>query len=214
MPATISLYSWVLKSYRCWSADPMKVLTAAQVNYSFHILAVGRNGARGGSVYPHVIFQPTSLAKSFHARYILCTTHALVDPRLRAIIRVTAEYHLCACAIISRRVERNTCLGINVFVLHVFFPRANRTISDRRYRFAGCLCRIEFVPSSFYDKCHIVCNTGIVESLVDSAADKSEAARHAVVKALVDIGRNKHVTVLGICHSYLKKHNKVIDGVV
>ena len=35
----------------------------AQVNYSFHILAVGRNGARGGSVYPvpnvypHVIFQ-------------------------------------------------------------------------------------------------------------------------------------------------------------
>lgn len=48
-----------------------------------------------------------------------------------------------------------------------------------------------------------------MESLVDSAADKSEAAQRAVVKALVDIGRKKHVTVLGICHSYLKKHNKV-----
>ena len=34
------------------SADPVKVLMAAHVNYSFHILAVGRNGARGGSVYP------------------------------------------------------------------------------------------------------------------------------------------------------------------
>ena len=48
-----------------------------------------------------------------------------------------------------------------------------------------------------------------MESLVDSAADKSESAQRAVVKALVDIGRKKHVTVLGICHSYLKKHNKV-----
>ena len=51
--------------------------------------------------------------------------------------------------------------------------------------------------------------TGIVEALVDSAADKSEATRQAVVKALVDIGRKKHETVLGICHSYLKKHSKV-----
>ena len=51
---------------------------------------------------------------------------------------------------------------------------------------------------------------GIVESLVDSAADKSETSRHAVVKALVDIGRKKHVIVLGICHSYLKKHSKVM----
>lgn len=48
-----------------------------------------------------------------------------------------------------------------------------------------------------------------MEALVDSAADKSEAARHAVAKALVDIGRKKHDTVLGICHSYLKKHSKV-----
>ena len=58
----------------------MKVLTAAQVNYSFHILAVGRNGARGGSVYPHVIFQPrptTSLAKSPpHNYFTLLRTHA------------------------------------------------------------------------------------------------------------------------------------------
>ena len=44
---------------------------------------------------------------------------------------------------------------------------------------------------------------------MDSAADKSETTRHAVVKALVDIGRKKHKTVLGICHSYLKKHSKV-----
>ena len=51
--------------------------------------------------------------------------------------------------------------------------------------------------------------TGIVEALVDSAADKSEATRQAVVKALVDIGRKKHGTVLEICHSYLKKHSKV-----
>jgi hypothetical protein len=50
---------------------------------------------------------------------------------------------------------------------------------------------------------------GIVEALVDSAADKSEATRQAVVKALVDIGRKKHATVLGICHSYLKKHSKL-----
>ena len=34
------------------SADPVKVLMAAYVNYSFHILAVGTNGVRGGSVYP------------------------------------------------------------------------------------------------------------------------------------------------------------------
>ena len=41
------------------SADPVKVLTAAQVNYSFHILAVGRNGARGGSVYTYVRTYPS-----------------------------------------------------------------------------------------------------------------------------------------------------------
>ena len=51
--------------------------------------------------------------------------------------------------------------------------------------------------------------TGIVEALVDSAADKSEATRQAVAKALVDIGRKKHEIVLAICHSYLKKHSKV-----
>ena len=50
---------------------------------------------------------------------------------------------------------------------------------------------------------------GIVEALVDSASDKSEATRHAVFKALVDIGRKKHTTVLKICHSYLKKHGRV-----
>jgi hypothetical protein len=50
---------------------------------------------------------------------------------------------------------------------------------------------------------------GIVEALVDSAADKSDAPRQAVAKALVDIGRKKHATVLGICHSYLKKHSKL-----
>jgi hypothetical protein len=33
-----------------------------------------------------------------------------------------------------------------------------------------------------------------------------------VVKALVDIGRKKHNTVLGICHSYLKKHSKLPRG--
>ena len=52
---------------------------------------------------------------------------------------------------------------------------------------------------------------GIVESLVDSASDKSDTTRHAVVKALVDIGRRKHTTVLRICHSYLKKHSKVSE---
>lgn len=50
---------------------------------------------------------------------------------------------------------------------------------------------------------------GIVEALVDSASDKSEVTRHAVFKALVDIGRKKHTTVLKISHSYLKKHGKV-----
>ena len=54
-----------------------------------------------------------------------------------------------------------------------------------------------------------MCYAGIVEALVDSAADKSETTRHAVLKALVDIGRKKHNTVLAICHSYLKKHSKV-----
>ena len=44
---------------------------------------------------------------------------------------------------------------------------------------------------------------------MDSAADKSDAARQAVVKAVVDIGRKKHEVVLGLCHSYLKKHTKV-----
>ena len=57
------------------SADPVKVLTAAQVNYSFHILAVGRNGARGGS--PHVIFQPRPSTKSPpHNYFTLLRTHA------------------------------------------------------------------------------------------------------------------------------------------
>ena len=59
------------------SADPVKVLTAAQVNYSFHILAVGRNGhaeaASTHNVYPHVIFQPKlseiAPAQLFHAIY-------------------------------------------------------------------------------------------------------------------------------------------------
>ena len=50
---------------------------------------------------------------------------------------------------------------------------------------------------------------GIVDSLVDSAADKSEVTRRAVFKALVDIGRKKYTTVLKLCHSYLKKHGKV-----
>lgn len=50
---------------------------------------------------------------------------------------------------------------------------------------------------------------GIVEALVDSASDKSETTRAAVFKAVVDIGRKKHSTVLRICHSYLKKHGKV-----
>lgn len=44
---------------------------------------------------------------------------------------------------------------------------------------------------------------------MDSASDKSETTRAAVFKAVVDIGRKKHSTVLRICHSYLKKHGKV-----
>ena len=44
---------------------------------------------------------------------------------------------------------------------------------------------------------------------MDSAADKSDTARQAVAKALVDIGRKKHEVVLASCHSYLKKHSKV-----
>ena len=64
---------------------------------------------------------------------------------------------------------------------------------------------------------HILRVAGIVEALVDSAADKSETTRRAVHKALVDIGRKKHHTVLGICHSYLKKHGKVrkfVEGIL
>ena len=50
---------------------------------------------------------------------------------------------------------------------------------------------------------------GIIEALVDAAYEKDDAARTAIFKSVVDIGRRKHVVVLTICHGYLQKHSKV-----
>ena len=51
--------------------------------------------------------------------------------------------------------------------------------------------------------------TGLVEALVDSAADGDFDVRGAIFKSVVDIGRRKHGQVLEILHDYLSKHKKV-----
>ena len=65
------------------SADPVKVLTAAHVNYSFHILAVGRNGAR---VYPtsRKYFSPRNRPRTIINYFTLLLTHARGRPGFRA----------------------------------------------------------------------------------------------------------------------------------
>ncbi len=50
---------------------------------------------------------------------------------------------------------------------------------------------------------------GIIDSLIQSANDKSEEAQDAIFKSLVDIGRKKFSLVLGILHGFLLKHSKV-----
>ena len=52
------------------SADLVKVLTAAQVNYSFHILAKrGARRQRLPNVYPHVIFHSRNRPRTIISRY-------------------------------------------------------------------------------------------------------------------------------------------------
>lgn len=51
--------------------------------------------------------------------------------------------------------------------------------------------------------------TGLIEALVDSAADREESVRDSIFKSIVDIGRKKHAQVLDVMQSYLSKHNKV-----
>ena len=70
------------------SADPVKVLTAAQVNYSFHILAVGRNGARGGAGSVYVPSRDISLSEIAPAQLF----HVVIGERERANLVV----HLAA----------------------------------------------------------------------------------------------------------------------
>ena len=50
---------------------------------------------------------------------------------------------------------------------------------------------------------------GLVEALVDSAADREESVRNSIFKSVVDIGRKKHSQVLEVINSYLSKHSKV-----
>lgn len=57
-----------------------------------------------------------------------------------------------------------------------------------------------------------VCNkidAGLIEALVDSAADREESVRESIFKSIVDIGRKKHAEVLDVMHNYLSKHSKV-----
>lgn len=55
---------------------------------------------------------------------------------------------------------------------------------------------------------------GLIEALVDCAADREESVRDSIFKSLVDIGRKKHEQVLDTIHSYLSKHNKVrVDAI-
>ena len=55
----------------------------------------------------------------------------------------------------------------------------------------------------------MIASTGLIEALVDSAADREESVRGSIFKSIVDIGRKKHAQVLDVMHSYLSKHNKV-----
>ena len=50
---------------------------------------------------------------------------------------------------------------------------------------------------------------GLIEALVDCAADREESVRESIFKSVVDIGRKKHGQVLETVHTYLSKHNKV-----
>lgn len=50
---------------------------------------------------------------------------------------------------------------------------------------------------------------GLIEALVDCAADREESVRESIFKSIVDIGRKKHGVVLDSMHTYLSKHNKV-----
>ena len=51
--------------------------------------------------------------------------------------------------------------------------------------------------------------SGMLEALVDSAADREESVRESIFKSVVDVGRKKHTQVLDVLHSYLSKHSKV-----
>ena len=44
---------------------------------------------------------------------------------------------------------------------------------------------------------------------MSASADRVDETRESIFKAIVVIGRKKHVLVLRICHSYLNKHNRV-----
>lgn len=52
-------------------------------------------------------------------------------------------------------------------------------------------------------------STGLLDALVDSAADREESVRESIFKSVVDIGRKKHGKVLEVVYSYLSKHSKV-----
>ena len=47
-------------------------------------------------------------------------------------------------------------------------------------------------------------------ALIDSAHDKDEDTKEVIGTALFDLGKKKPMLVLSTCHSYLKKHSKVV----
>ena len=51
--------------------------------------------------------------------------------------------------------------------------------------------------------------TGVLDALVDAAADRNAQTRDSIFKSVVDIGAKRPNVVLKTCHTYLNKHNKV-----
>ena len=47
-------------------------------------------------------------------------------------------------------------------------------------------------------------------ALIDAANDGDATAREVIENSLFDLGRKKPDLILSSCHSYLKKHSKVL----